>query len=212
MIKNALVVEDVPAASEWLMVALKEAFAGVEVSCAATVKQAMQQLDQAIPDIALIDLSLPDGSGVSVIEHLARIAPETLCVVTTIYDSDEHLFPALKAGARGYLLKGQEKELFIERLTGIAHGEPPLSPSIARRLLRHFSAVPTVTEHTLTKRETEVLTLIAKGLKLTEVSTMLTISHHTAAGYVKEIYRKLNISTRAEATIEATRLGLIKPY
>ena len=212
-IKTGMILEDVPAARKWLEDILIEAFAGIEVKCVATLKQAMllvENTEYAAPNIALIDLSLPDGCGISMIEHLARVSPDTLCVVSTIYDDDEHVFPALQAGAHGYLLKDQERSSFIERLKGIVSGEPPLSPSIARRLLRHFSAAPTVISHSLTDREIEVLTLIAKGLKLITVSEMLGISRHTVAGYVKEIYRKLNISSRAEATIEASRLGLIE--
>jgi len=130
--------------------------------------------------------------------------------VVTIFDDNDHVFPALQAGARGYLLKDQTREHFIMRLRNIADGEPPLSPSISRRLLEHFEqqAAP-APDTTLTNREKEVLQLISKGFTLPKVASMLDISRNTAAGYVKSIYRKLNISTRAEAAMEASRIGLI---
>lgn len=97
-------------------------------------------------------------------------------------------------------------------LRGILADQPPLSPSIARRLLRHFQPAhdnPQLTPEILTPRETDVLRLIAKGYTVVQVAQALSLSHHTTAGYVKDIYRKLSISSRAEATLEATRRGLV---
>lgn len=107
-------------------------------------------------------------------------------------------------------MKDQTRDQFIARLRNITGGEPPLSPSISRRLLAHFErqAQPAA-DTVLTKREKEVLQLISKGFTLPKVADMLAISRNTAAGYVKSIYRKLNISTRAEAAMEASRIGLI---
>ena len=91
-------------------------------------------------DLALVDLGLPDGSGVDVVAALREQQPETQSVVVTIHDDDEHLFPALQAGAFGYILKEQARELIIEQLQRISQGEPPLSPSIARRVMAYFAA------------------------------------------------------------------------
>ncbi len=91
-------------------------------------------------DLALIDLGLPDGSGVDVVAALREQQSETQSVVVTIHDDDEHLFPALQAGAFGYILKEQARELIIEQLQRISSGEPPLSPSIARRVMAYFAA------------------------------------------------------------------------
>ena len=98
-------------------------------------------------------------------------------------------------------------------LRGIAAGQPPLSPSIARRLLRHFQPLPAADADAppLTPRETEVLRLTAKGLTLNEVATALGLSRHTVSGYLKDIYRKLSVGTRAEAALEAARRGLVAP-
>lgn len=209
--KKCLIIEDVADAQLWLSNALNEAYSSVSVDVASTLGEAKDYVSKSIYAIALVDLNLPDGSGVDLIRHLRTLNPETLCVVVTIYDDDQHLFPALQAGAQGYLLKEQPRSQLMQRLKGIEQGEPPLSPAIARRLLTHFGNLTPAPNIYLTDREIEVLTLIAKGIKLPEVSTMLNISRNTAAGYVKEIYRKLNVSSRAEVALEAARLGLIKP-
>ena len=124
---------------------------------------------------------------------------------------------ALQAGAFGYILKEQARELITEQLQRIAQGEPPLSPSIARRVMAYFSAKakPQAQAHlmpnvNLTDRESEVLLRVAKGYTLPEIGVQLGLSRHTIADYVKQIYRKLNESSRAEAALEAQRLGLFR--
>ncbi len=210
--QRALIVEDTVEARDWMAAALDTVFPGISVSLATSVQQALTHVDAERFDLALIDLHLPDGNGTDVISRINSISTQTLSVVVTIYDDDQHLFPALQAGARGYLLKDMPGDQFIQRLQGIANGEPPLSPAIARRLLNHFGKPAVPPEHNLTPREREVLTLIAKGIKLAEVADILHISRYTAGDYVKSIYLKLNISSRAEATMEATRLGLVNPH
>lgn len=200
--RTALVLEDLPSARAMLVTTLQAAFPGIEVATAETLADARRAVAELVPEIALIDIGLPDGSGVDLIAELA--CP---CVVTTIFDDDVHLFPALRAGASGYLLKDQPQDKLVDALRGILAGEPPLSPPIARRLLRVFRPEP-ASDVALAPRETECLALIAKGLTAPEVARHLGVSSHTVAGYVKSIYRKLNISSRAEATIEAVRRGL----
>jgi DNA-binding NarL/FixJ family response regulator len=149
------------------------------------------------------------------VTKLRDLQPDAQSVVVTIHDDDEHLFPALQAGAFGYILKEQARELITVQLQRISQGEPPLSPSIARRVMAHFSAkakpqanaMPTVN---LTDRESEVLLRVAKGYTLPEIGVQLGLSRHTIADYVKQIYRKLNVSSRAEAALEAQRLGLFR--
>jgi DNA-binding NarL/FixJ family response regulator len=202
---RALVVDDLAPSREWLAQALQLAFPGIEVERAATLKEAFACATRP-PPLALIDLGLPDGSGVQLIERLSPAG--TLCIVATVFDDDAHLFPALRAGAQGYLLKDQSHEAIAAALAGIAQGQPPLSPSIARRLLRHFQ--PVQEEPPLRPREIDVLRLTAKGLTLAEVAEALQLSRHTVSGYLKDIYRKLSVTNRAEATLEAARLGLVK--
>jgi DNA-binding NarL/FixJ family response regulator len=210
---SGLVVEDLPEARAWLVDALAHAFPGIEIAEAQDLTSARAACAQRLPDIALVDLGLPDGSGQDLISELRNADHEVLSVVTTIFDDDRHLFGALRAGAEGYVLKDQSRDDLVEMLAGIHAGRPPLSPSIARKLLSVFQDEPEAEagppDAVLTPREREVLTLIAKGYTVARVAEMLGITRNTAAGYVKLIYRKLNISSRAEATLEATRQGLI---
>ena len=208
---HALILEDLPEARAWMAGLLTRAYPKIKIDQACSLEQAHKLCRETVFDLALVDLSLPDGSGCDFILDLSQKYPQTLAVVVTIYDDDQHIFPALQAGAKGYLLKDMPASDFIERLKGITTGVPPLSSAIARRLLSYFAEFAPTPENRLTPREQEVLTLIAKGYKLTEVADLLTLSHHTVSGYVKTIYRKLNITSRAEATLEATRLGLVKP-
>jgi DNA-binding NarL/FixJ family response regulator len=209
---SALVVDDLPGARAWLAAALQAAFPGIEVATAGTLGEALARIDPP-PALALVDLGLPDGSGMQLIEALRARGAATLCIVATVFDDDAHLFPALRAGAQGYVLKDRDRDSLAGMLRGIAAGQPPLSPSIARRLLRHFQPLPAADADAppLTPRETEVLRLTAKGLTLNEVATALGLSRHTVSGYLKDIYRKLSVGTRAEAALEAARRGLVAP-
>lgn len=163
------------------------------------------------PLIALIDLGLPDGSGVELISQLAADSNAT-CIVTTIFEDDGTVMRALGAGAEGYLLKGEDISVIEERLRGLERGEVAVSPQIARRLLEHFrtpALVPLDTDVSLTQRETDVLRVIGRGLTLAEAGHALDISAQTVGTHVKNIYRKLNIASRAEAAIEAAKRGLV---
>ncbi|MBX3727215.1 MAG: response regulator transcription factor [Xanthomonadales bacterium] len=216
-VARVLVLDDLAASRAWLSAAAKTAFPAAAVVEAGTVAQALALL-QPTPDLALVDLGLPDGSGIEVIAALRGAGATTVCVVATVFDDDAHLFPALRAGAQGYVLKDQSREPLAAMLLGIVDGQPPLSPSIARRLLRQFQPAPPAAaggapgeddQEALTAREREVLGLIGKGLTVPAVAQALGLSRHTCAGYVKDIYRKLQVGSRAEATLAATRLGLV---
>lgn len=214
-LQHALLVDDLPDALERLAQAALLAFPRIDCRRAGSVADSLLALAQPgpRPDLALVDLDLGDGSGLTVIEAINRLHPDCLIVVVTIFDDDAHLFPALEAGAQGYLLKDQPLDQLVQQLRGIGEGQPPLSPAIARRLIRHFTrpatgaAAPAVVS--LSPRETEVLALLAQGIRLGELAERLGISRHTAGDHVKNIYRKLNISSRAEAALQAARLGLV---
>jgi DNA-binding NarL/FixJ family response regulator len=208
---KGLVVEDQAATREWLVGALDQAF-DIEIVAVEDLRSAQESLQWRTPDVVLVDIGLPDGSGVDLVRRLAREHPEAAAIVTTIFDDDAYLFDAIAAGAQGYLLKDQDTAAFIEALRRIERGEPPLSPSIARRMLEHFRAAPPAPVEALeplTPRETEVLALLGRGLRVGETARVLGISEHTVAGYVKTVYRKLNIASRAEAALEAARRGLV---
>lgn len=219
--KQILLLEDLPEIRAWLKALALQVFPDAQISEASRIHDALELVNAVRFDVAMLDLGLPDGSGVEVVQALREKQPEAQSVVVTIHEDDDHLFPALQAGAFGYLLKEQTREQLSEQLQRISQGEPPLSPSIARRVIQYFttqarqqqhmSEPDNVTPHVqLTDRENEVLLRVAKGFTLPEIGVQLNLSRHTIADYVKQIYRKLNVSSRAEAALEAQRLGLFR--
>ena len=221
--KQILLLEDLPEIRAWLKALALQVFPDAQISEASRIHDALELVNAVRFDVAMLDLGLPDGSGVEVVQALREKQPEAQSVVVTIHEDDDHLFPALQAGAFGYLLKEQSREQLAEQLHRISQGEPPLSPSIARRVIQYFTAqakmphvqigneADSVTPHVqLTDRENEVLLRVAKGFTLPEIGQQLNLSRHTIADYVKQIYRKLNVSSRAEAALEAQRLGLFR--
>ena len=181
--------------------------------------------------LILVDLELPDGSGLELLTELS-VYPATR-IVTTLYSDDDHLFPALQCGADGYLLKEDRFEVLVEELQKIVRGQPPLSPAIARRLLTHFrtgessgpglgaqapsqaaplapSAPAAQLDHErLNPRESEVLTYLSKGFTIKEIASLMGIKWFTVNDHIKSIYKKLNVSSRAEAAVLASKQGLV---
>lgn len=208
--KNILIVEDLAETQKWLSKIAGEAFPGAVVDLADSMRSGLAAAARSNYDLALIDLGLPDGSGIEVMRNLRLLHPETLCVVTTVMGDDAHIVAALSAGAQGYLLKEQPAELIAHQLTQLAHGIPALSPVIARRIITHFRLTGPAadTSDDITAREKEVLALISRGLRNIDVARQLSITENTVAGHIKSIYRKLGISSRAEAAWHAARMGL----
>ncbi|WP_418320354.1 LuxR C-terminal-related transcriptional regulator [Piscinibacter sakaiensis] len=189
----------------------------------------------AVPDdpykLILLDLELPDGNGMELLTEL--IGYPATRIVTTLYSDDEHLFPTLQCGADGYLLKEDRFEVLVEELQKIVRGQPPLSPAIARRLLSHFrsdaspddvasggsafvsSRAPSagrsapLDHERLTPRESEVLTYLSKGFTIKEIANLMGIKWFTVNDHIKSIYKKLNVSSRAEAAVLASKQGLV---
>lgn len=213
--QSILVLDDHAGAREWLSAAAGNAFPGSRVVVAASVAEARAAIQAQRFDLALLDLKLPDGSSLELLPLLQATQPPTLCVVATIYDDDENVFAALKRGAEGYVLKEQSKGQLADMLRAMVGGQPPLSPAIARRLLRQFAepaadkpATQPAPGNPLSPREREVLSLIGKGYSVQQAAGALAMSHHTAHDHVRHIYRKLAIASRAEAAIAARDLGL----
>lgn len=208
---QALIVEDLAEPREWLADLLPVALPTLkQVDTAENLCQAFTSLACKRYDLAIVDWHLPDGTSEGLIQQITSQHPETVVVVATIHDDDAHVFPALRAGATGYILKSQPRSVVISQLRGIEVGEPALSPSIAMRVLKHFNqGLPKKDVVHLAARELDVLRLIGKGYKAAEVAKLLEITTHTVSSYIRDIYRKLEISSRAEATMEAARRGLI---
>jgi len=207
--KRILIVEDIAETRRWLGEIVKSAFPEARISEADTLRAARALLDQP-QDLALIDLGLPDGSGLDFLRDLRRGPEPTICVVTTVMGDDASVVAALSAGADGYLLKENSAPVLIRQLGQISLGLPALSPAIARRIMDHFRHTGPAQEPdvNLTDREREVLSLIARGLRNGEVAQAMGIAETTVAGYIKIVYRKLGIGSRAEAAWHAARMGL----
>lgn len=226
--QDILIIEDIPETGVWLCGLIRTVFPHAEIQLCQTRQATLQIL--ATPrhwGLVLLDIHLPDGEGLSLIPALLDNSPDAHIVISTIFDDEQHILTALQLGAKGYLLKESSDAVFIQKLRGILTGDPPLSPSIARKILRHFNHPDPLLEETklcrnapaprlpheahLSPRETDVLVLVAKGYSRKEVARLLDLSSNTVSSYVRDIYQKLGISSRAEAAMEACRMGLIDP-
>lgn len=208
--KTALILEDVAETREWLAQLLKSSFDGIWVDLAPNCAAGIAAAATRDYDLALLDLMLPDGSGLDVLREMRRNGSTAKCIVTTVIADDSYIVAALAAGADGYLLKEQPEAVLIRQLRQISLGIPALSPSIAKRIMEHFRLTGPFDDDSpaLTNREKDVLSLISRGLRNAEVATELGLTKSTVASYIKDIYRKLGISSRAEASWHANRMGL----
>ncbi|MDQ2093818.1 response regulator transcription factor [Rhodalgimonas zhirmunskyi] len=207
--KQVLIVEDIAETRRWLAKIVLQTYPEAEISMAETVRAAATFQGRGF-DLALIDLGLPDGSGLDVLRMIQRSSPDAIKVVTTVMGDDASIVAALSAGADGYLLKETAPAVLARQLSQLSDGIPAIAPSVARRIMAHFRLTgPSAGEDAqLTERETDVLGLISRGLRNSEVAHELGIAETTVAGYIKVIYRKLGIGSRAEAAWHAYRLGL----
>ncbi len=219
--KQVLILEDLKDAQRWLREAVLASFPEAHIECCDTLGQALGWLESRVPDLCLVDLRLPDGSGLDFIRQCKSVAPLAQQVVTTIYDDDIHLFPAIQAGAHGYLLKDQPRQVIADALKNLATGTPALSPQITQRMISYLRQERSTTWESetapsdtqlLSTREQEMLGVIARGFKTAEAAELLGVSYHTAARHIKNIYAKLGINSRAEAVQAAIRLGLYDPH
>lgn len=215
--RTIFVVEDMDVTRAWLAGLVAEVFPGAQVTMAATLTAALAWLaaqEDGPALTCLVDLGLPDGSGIEFIRALMRKFPDARAVVTTLFDDDNNLLNAMAAGAAGYILKDQEPDMIGARLAAMERGEVPMSPAISQKILAHFQRSARFMSAsdsgvTLTPRETDVLRLIGRGLKISEAAGSLNLSEQTVSGYLKTVYRKLDINSRAEAALEAARRGLV---
>ncbi|WP_336939227.1 response regulator transcription factor [Acinetobacter modestus] len=217
VIQTALILEDIVDVNAWIKQMLLETFEGIRIQQAYSLDEAKHLLMSQHYDLALIDLSLPDGKGIEVINWLVQYSAETISVVVTIFEDDQYLFEAISHGAKGYLLKDLEPIVFKKHLENLIAGLYAFSPTMTQKLLNYVKTQEQLNQKkqqlkeslALTNREKQVLIHIAKGQQVSEIAYELGLSSHTVSGYVKEIYRKLQISSRAEAALLAKQYGLI---
>ncbi len=167
------------------------------------------------PDVILMDLRMPGTGGIEATRKILEKAPETGILVVTMVEDDDSVFAAMRAGARGYLLKGADKEEMLLAIRAVARGEAVFGPGIARRLIQYFSPptpAPARTPRTifpeLTDREREILDLLAAGRNNAEIAGELFLSLKTVRNYVSNIFTKLQVADRAQAIVRAREAGL----
>lgn len=177
---------------------------------------ARRAIDRQAPDVLLTDLGLPDGSGIELIRETAARHPATDIMVISVFGDEEHVLASIEAGATGYILKDSLPEEFVGLIAELRAGGSPISPVIARKLLKRFQPKKEAVDPTpepatsgLTPRESEVLALIAKGFSFGEIARLLEVSPHTITAHVKKIYQKLAVHSRGEAVYEAGKMGLL---
>lgn len=189
-----------------------------EIGSAATYREADALVSQFKFQMLIVDLDLPDGFGLDLIRRTATNMPEVDIMVLANANDDPYVVSAIESGATGYVLKTEIENSLVSAIRLLAAGGSPVSPEVAKSVLR---ALRTYTTHTIEKttapiqpnplseRETEILQLLAKGMSFNEIGDILTISPHTVTAHIKKIYRKLQVHSRGEAVYEAAQMGLI---
>ncbi|TXI21993.1 MAG: response regulator transcription factor [Roseateles sp.] len=179
--------------------------------------QGRRLFDETRPDVLLVDLDLPGGSGIELIRHAAQVRPQCEVMVISVFGDEQHVVASIEAGATGYLLKDSLALDLPTQLRSLRAGGSPISPVIARRLLQRLApgagAAPPVVDDevvALSEQESRVLHLAAKGFTFDEIAQFLQVSPHTVMTYVKRVYRKLHVRSKVEAIYEARRLGWLK--
>jgi DNA-binding NarL/FixJ family response regulator len=212
---RVLVVDDHPMYREGLVTAIA-AMSGVEVvGDAADGVEAVRKTAELTPDVVVMDLHMPELNGIEATRRIVADRPETAVLVLTMLDGDDSVFAAMRAGARGYLLKGADRAQILRSIEAVAQGEVVFSSGIASRVLSFFAArpgVPAVAPFPeLTEREREILDLVARGLTNTEIAQRLFLSSKTVRNHVSNVFAKLHVAGRAEAVAQARDAGLGAP-
>lgn len=191
--------------------ALIDSELGMEVvGEAADGAEAVDKARALQPDVILLDLVMPRKDGIAAITEICGADPDARILVLTSYTDDEKVFPAIKAGALGYLLKDSEPHELLQAIRSVHAGEPSLAPTIARKLMRELQQPPDLplAENPLSEREVQVLRLVAQGLSNREIADRLVVSERTVRAHVSNILNKLHLANRTQAALYAIREGL----
>ena len=174
-----------------------------------SAEEALREVVALRPDLAVMDINLPRMSGIECVVRIKEQLPRLLVLMLTVYEDDDSIFRALKAGANGYLVKRDAAEKLLDALEELQHGGAPMSAHIARQVVQFFhrSERPVVESEHLSPRESEILDLLVKGLVLKEVAEQLGIGLETVRTHVNHIYQKLHVRSRTEAVVKYLRQG-----
>ncbi len=192
--------------------ALLRTIDGVEVvGHAASGEEAVDRAAATQPDVVVMDLNMPGIDGIEATRRIVATSPHIAVLVVSMFQDDDQVFGALKAGARGYLLKGADRAELVRAIRGVASGEAIFGSAIARRLVAFFAARPAVEAAVfpeLTDREREILDMVARGLNNSEITQRLVLSPKTVRNHVSNIFSKLQVADRAQAIVRAREAGL----
>ncbi len=207
-----LLVDDHPLVRNGLKALLTSVPAMTVVGEAANGEEAINQVAILQPDIILMDLHMPGMNGIEATRQIAQSSPHVGILVLTMLEDDASVFAAMRAGARGYLLKGADQSEVLRAISAIAHGEAIFSPQIAQRLMQYFAnmqpVIPRNAFPDLTEREREILALIAQGHSNADIAEQLVLSPKTVSNHVSNIFSKLQVVDRAQAMLRARQAGL----
>jgi NarL family two-component system response regulator LiaR len=186
----------------------------VVVGEASDGREAVQKVSELLPDLVLMDLVMPGMDGIEATRRIRESHPQVRVLVLTSFATDDKIFPAIKAGAQGYLMKDTGPAELLEAIQRVQRGEPTLHPAIAQKLLAEISGPSSQppTPDPLTERELEVLKLVARGLNNQEIAETLVISVATVYTHVSNILAKLHLASRTQAALYALREGLASLY
>ncbi|MBM3855439.1 MAG: response regulator transcription factor [Verrucomicrobia bacterium] len=175
----------------------------------ASAEEALREIPGLAPDLVVMDINLPRMNGIECVARLKLQLPRLLVLMLTVYEDDDSIFRALKAGANGYLVKRDAAEKLLEALQEVQHGGAPMSAHIARQVVQFFhrSEAPATEAERLSPREVEILDLLVQGLVLKEVAEQLGIGLETVRTHVNHIYQKLHVRSRTEAVVKYLRQG-----
>ncbi len=206
-----LIVDDHPIFRKGLR-ALLTSMPAVELAGEATNgAEAIRLAEQLQPDVVLMDLQMPEGGGLAAIRQIVQTSPHIRILVVTMFQDDDSVFAAMRAGARGYILKDMDDEDISRAILAVGNGEAIFSPAIAGRMMNFFSARPALPVEIfpdLTESERNVLTLMSQGAGNDEIARQLSFSPKTVRNYVSNIFSKLQVADRSQAIVKAREAGL----
>lgn len=215
---TVIIVEDDAQIRTHLIAMVEASEALVLLEAVGTYKQGYAAIAKHKADVLLVDLGLPDGSGIDLIKAIDDLALDTEALVVSGFSDEHHVFKALEAGAKGYITKHEPEQQITEAIERMIQGGAPISPVIARLMLQRFQNLTDKKKtkpqfemaDPLTERQMTILDYVSKGFTAKEIAEVLNISYFTVTTHVKHIYRKLKVNSRTEALYEAAQLGLIQ--
>jgi two-component system, NarL family, response regulator LiaR len=207
---HVLIVDDHPVVRRGIQSLLGEEEDIQVVGEAVNGKDALEKVESLKPDVILMDLVMPEMNGIEAIERITASHPDARILVMTSFAADDKVFPSIKAGALGYLLKDSDPEDLIRMIRQVFRGELSMHPTIARKVIQELNrpAMEPLTPSPITGREVEILQLLAQGMENKEIAAKLVVQDATVRTHVSNILRKLQLANRVQATLYALRTGL----